>query len=67
MRDALEALPSKQRQVIVLRYYGGCDEAEIAATLKIRPGTVKTHMKRGLERLRDELGPDVAFDPEPAP
>ena len=65
VRDALEELPSKQRQAIALRYFGGCDDAEIAAALNVRPGTVKTHLKRGLERLRRELGPDVAFPSEP--
>jgi RNA polymerase sigma factor (sigma-70 family) len=55
---ALRALPEKQRQAIALRYLADCEEATIAAALHIRPGTVKTHLKRGLDRLRTQLGTD---------
>jgi RNA polymerase sigma factor (sigma-70 family) len=55
---ALRALPDKQRAAIALRYLAGCDEEETAAALGISPGTVKTHLKRGLERLRRQLGTD---------
>jgi RNA polymerase sigma factor (sigma-70 family) len=40
---ALDALPVRQRQVIVLRYYADLPEAQIAATLGIAPGSVKAH------------------------
>ena len=56
---ALQALPEKQRQAIALRYLADCEEATIAGALGIRPGTVKTHLKRGLSHLRDQLGPDT--------
>jgi len=49
---ALRQLPDRQRHAIALRYLGGCVEEEIAASMKISPGSVKTHLKRGLERLR---------------
>jgi RNA polymerase sigma-70 factor (sigma-E family) len=39
----LSALPGRQRQVLVLRYYGQLSEAEIADTLGISRGAVKTH------------------------
>jgi RNA polymerase sigma-70 factor (sigma-E family) len=55
LSDALATLPVRQRAVLVLRFYGGMNEAEIAATLGIRPGTVKSSLHRGLERLRREL------------
>ena len=55
---ALRELPEKQRQAVALRYLAGCQENEIAASLGINPGTVKTHLKRGLEKLRIELGAD---------
>jgi RNA polymerase sigma factor (sigma-70 family) len=55
---ALRALPEKQRQAIALRYLADCEEATIATALHIRPGTVKTHLKRGLDRLRTQLGTD---------
>jgi len=50
--DALAALPARQRTVIVLRYYAGMSEADIAATLGCRPGTVKSLCHRGLAELR---------------
>jgi len=55
--DALAALPAKQREAVTLRYLGGFEEAEIASALGVRPGTVKTHLKRGMARLREQLGP----------
>jgi RNA polymerase sigma factor (sigma-70 family) len=52
LRDALERLPYRQRAVVVLRYYVGCSEAEIAAQLGCRPGTVKSLGHRALAQLR---------------
>jgi len=54
---ALAVLPAKQRAVIVLRYYAGFSEAEIAETLGCAPGTVKSQASKALQRLRAELGP----------
>jgi RNA polymerase sigma factor (sigma-70 family) len=56
---ALAVLPEKQRHAVALRYLAGCDEATIAASLGINPGTVKTHLKRGLASLRTQLGPGL--------
>jgi RNA polymerase sigma factor (sigma-70 family) len=55
LADALAALPARQRSVLVLRYYLGLNEPEIAAALDIRPGTVKSSLHRGIRRLRHEL------------
>lgn len=55
---ALRALPERQRHAVALRYLAGCGEDDIAASLGINPGTVKTHLKRGLAGLRAQLGPD---------
>jgi RNA polymerase sigma-70 factor (sigma-E family) len=49
---ALRALPLGQRQVLVLRFYEGLPEAEIAEVLGISPGTVKSRAARGLSALR---------------
>jgi RNA polymerase sigma factor (sigma-70 family) len=55
---ALAALPFRRREVLVLRYYLGLSEAEIARVLGIAPGTVKSTAARGLaalaRRLREE-------------
>jgi RNA polymerase sigma-70 factor (sigma-E family) len=48
---ALAVLPRRRREVLVLRYYVGLSEAEIASTLGISPGTVKSTAARGLDAL----------------
>jgi RNA polymerase sigma factor (sigma-70 family) len=53
--DVVLKLPIKQRVVIVLRYYEGLSEAEIAAALNCAPGTVKSLASRALARLRKEV------------
>ena len=55
VRAALAALAPRQRAVLVLRYYEGLSEAEIAATLGIAPGTVKSQFRDGLAKLRQAL------------
>ncbi len=52
---ALLALPDKQRACIVLHYYGGGSVAETASALGISINSAKTHLRRGLIRLRREL------------
>jgi len=49
--QAMTSLPRRQRQVLVLRYYLNQTEAEIANTLEVSPGSVKTHASRGLAAL----------------
>lgn len=53
--DALHRLPTRQREVLVLRYYGNLSEADIAATLGISRGAVKSHASRGMTALRSSL------------
>jgi RNA polymerase sigma factor (sigma-70 family) len=52
VRDALNTLTRRERQVVVLRYYADLSEAAIAAELRIAPGTVKSSLSRALRRLR---------------
>lgn len=52
MLDALDRLPQRQREVLVLRYYADLSETEIARALDISPGSVKTHAHRALTTLR---------------
>ena len=54
--SALARLPRRRREVLVLRYYLGLSEAEIAAVLGISAGTVKSTAARGLAALARELG-----------
>jgi RNA polymerase sigma-70 factor (sigma-E family) len=53
--EALRALPHRQREALVLRYYGGLSESEIAAAMKISNGAVKSHASRGMAALRPLL------------
>ena len=50
--DALDSLPSEQRQVIELAYFGGLTHTEIARNLSLPAGTVKGRMRLGLTRMR---------------
>jgi RNA polymerase sigma-70 factor (sigma-E family) len=52
---ALRALPDRQRECLVLRYYLDLSEAAIADTLGISAGSVKTHTHRGLAALERAL------------
>lgn len=55
VRAALRQLPHEQRRALVLAYYGGRSQSEIAAELGKPLGTVKTYMFQGLKRLRANL------------
>ena len=53
---AIESLPTRQRDCLVLRFYFELSEREIAATLSVSPNSVKTHCRRGMASLRKTLG-----------
>ncbi|HZR50383.1 MAG TPA: sigma-70 family RNA polymerase sigma factor [Streptosporangiaceae bacterium] len=52
---ALAALPARRREAIVLRYWLDLPEREIAAAMGVSPGTVKSHVSRGLDALGEAL------------
>lgn len=60
--DALAELPTRQREVIVLRHYLDLSEREIADALGIAPGSVKSHASRAAAALRSRLAPDHEED-----
>jgi RNA polymerase sigma-70 factor (sigma-E family) len=53
--DALDQLPAKRKTALVLRYYADLSEREIAETMGVRPGTVKSMVSRGLAELREVI------------
>ena len=61
LAQALQALPARQRDAVVLRYLVDMTEADAAEALGIAPGTLKSHLHRAVERLRLALG--ATFDP----
>lgn len=57
LERCLEKLDAEQRQTIALAFYHGLTHSELAAHLRRPLGTVKTHIRRGLARLRECLEP----------
>ena len=55
VRSALAGLPAPQRQALELAYFGGLTQQEIAVKTGTPLGTIKTRMRLGLLKLRDEL------------
>lgn len=53
---AVRALPRHQREVLILRYWSGLSEREIAQTLGIAQGSVKSAASRGIATLQRVLG-----------
>ena len=55
VKKALQNLSAIQRQILELSYYEGLSQSDIAKRLQIPLGTVKTHSRRGLLKLRQNL------------
>lgn len=56
VRRALSQLSELQREAVELAYFGGHTYREVAVMLDVAEGTVKSRIRDGLIRLRDELG-----------
>lgn len=55
VRQVLAGLSMSEREVLVLRYYADLKIGDIARELGLPEGTVKSHIHRGLTRMREEL------------
>jgi len=64
LRGLIAQLPAAARAVVLLRYQEDLDPSEIAQVLEMPVNTVKSHLKRSLERLRERLTGEAAV---PAP
>jgi RNA polymerase sigma-70 factor (ECF subfamily) len=56
IRQSLNALPREKREALELAYFSGLTHVEIAATLRVPLGTIKTRIRMGMDKLRIALG-----------
>lgn len=59
VRRALAELPEEQRRTLLLAYFEGLTQSEIAAKINAPLGTVKTRMRSALTKLRETLGTQI--------
>ncbi len=55
VRQAVDSLPSEQRQAVELAYFGGYSQPEIAEMIRVPLSTVKGRMRLGMEKLHSYL------------
>jgi RNA polymerase sigma-70 factor, ECF subfamily len=60
VQRALAALPEEQTRILMLAYFEGLTQSEIATKLTTPLGTVKTRMRSGMIKLRELLGKEIA-------
>src|SRR6202167_458601 len=56
LRDAMKDLPADQRMAIELAFFTGLSQSDIATRLQQPLGTIKARIRRGMLRLREQLG-----------
>ena len=66
VREALQALPKRQRAVLICRYFSGLTVSETATALDVAEGTVKSLTHQAIRSMRAELDIDLASSMDPA-
>src|SRR5207237_7217833 len=59
LMSALTMLSKGEREAVVLRYLADLSEDDVAAALRVKPGTVKSDLHRGVANLREQLGREL--------
>jgi RNA polymerase sigma-70 factor (sigma-E family) len=59
VRDAVSALPDRQRVAVTLRYFAGLSIRQTAEAMSCAEGTVAAHTHKALDSLRDALGDEI--------
>lgn len=62
LRLAIQMLPAKQREVVVLRYFSDLTVPEVATVMGEREGTIKSRLSRALDRLGEILRSDKTYE-----
>jgi RNA polymerase sigma-70 factor (sigma-E family) len=65
--DVLAQLPARQRSAVVLRFYEGLSDAEVASLLGCRPGTVASLVHRAFGRMRQAMADGSGQEPAAEP
>lgn len=65
LAGAMKLLPDEQRQVLVLAYFGGLSQSQIAEDLALPLGTVKKRIRLGMGKLRGALAPQASSQQPP--
>jgi RNA polymerase sigma-70 factor (sigma-E family) len=65
--DVLAQLPARQRSAVVLRFYEGLSDAEVASLLGCRPGTVASLVHRAFGRMRQAMADGSGPEPTAGP
>lgn len=55
VRQVLAEVPLPQREALVLRYFAGLTDPEVAAAMGVPLGTAKSHLRRGIAAMRKVL------------
>ena len=63
LQDALENLPTRQKEILFLKYYNGMSYEEIEEILSINYQSIRNHIYRALERLRANLKDEETATP----